>query len=180
MSVPTESSSDSGKPGAKPRSPAVRAIDENSPATALTPIDSTTGPVRTASRVATSSNGCGCGGDHADAFGRRQAGALLQVRSKSTERHLVNHPRQRASVQRAEAFGVDRERHTLRPAVALRVAGDSDATEKSTLVRHSGIVSGSAASDNAATIAERCFRCSSDCCDDTATPDEVRVCLVPH
>ena len=34
-----------GKLGAKPRSPAVRAIDENSPATALTPIDSTTGPV---------------------------------------------------------------------------------------------------------------------------------------
>jgi hypothetical protein len=122
----------------------------------------------------------GCGGDHAHAFGRRQAGALLQVRSKSSERHVVYHPRQRASVQRAVLTVSDSDRHTLRPAVVLRVAGDSDATEKSTLVRHSGIVSGSAASDNAATIAERCFRCSSDCCDDTATPDEVRFCLVPQ
>jgi hypothetical protein len=104
----------------------------------------------------------GCGGDHAHAFGRRQAGALLQVQSKSKERHVVHHPRQRASVQRAVLTVSGGDRHTLRPAVALRIAGDSDATEKSTLVRHSGIVSGSAASDNAATIAQRCFRCSSD------------------
>jgi hypothetical protein len=51
----------------------------------------------------------------------------------------------------------------------LRIAGDSDATEKSTSVRHSGNASGSAASDDADTIATSCFSFSSDCGDDIAT-----------